>query len=332
MSLISRFTFDHRYQNDPDGRMCVTDRFYRRRMGFRKFYMGMLFVGLVVALDHGGGYFAQVMKTDDVFTIIVASLFLVVAIYAPIAGLLQMAGRTELFVSGDGQQITFRSSFLGRERLVAETDLEELEPEVQEAITKLIRLVRGEQFASAPTPDSEPIFEGSIPIRLNVLEGGSLLKVANLTPEKDFVPMEVRIHPEAIVIHGTYDEQRLGGVGAIVPVVKPKDIHHTHILEATFDSGLLLELKTTRKGFELNFRPAACIVTDFPRAKEVRLILRPNEDSAELVENAILRFRDCGTKRTDSQEYMVLTLGRKSTESDSTEETQPEDEHHAAEA
>ena len=49
MSLISRFTFDHRYQNDPDGRMCVTDRFYRRRMGFRKFYMGMLFVGLVVA-------------------------------------------------------------------------------------------------------------------------------------------------------------------------------------------------------------------------------------------------------------------------------------------
>ncbi len=319
MSLISRFTFDHRYQNDPEGRMCVTDRFYRQRMGFRKFYMGMLFVGLVVALDHGGGYFTQVMKTGDWFTIITASLFLVVAIYAPIAGILQMAGRTELFVSGDGQQITFRSSFLGRDRLVAETDLEELEPEVQEAITKLIRLVRGEHLASGPTPDSEPLFEGVIPIHLNVLEGGSLLKVANLTPENDFVPMEVLIHPEAIVIYGSYEEQRLGGVGAIVPVVKPKDVHHVHSLEATFDSGLLLELKTTRKGFELHYRPAACIVTDFPRAKEVRLILRPHQDNAELVENAILRYRDYGTKRLRSEEYMVLSLSRTPTESDATE-------------
>jgi hypothetical protein len=313
MSASMRFNFEPETMRDPSGAIKISDRIYRKRQGRRMVFMGLLFIGLVAGLSSqgDGGYFHDIFAAESTSLLVVGVLFLLFTALTTLMGVMQLATTLFLTLNADATEVRFDQTRFGRNVLSATVPVEELDPDVREAIEELVSVLRLSEPEAILPPDSEPIYHKNVPVQVKVLEGGSMKRIAHLTPEKDFVNVDVSIHPEAVVLNGSYEAMRLEGLGVFIPAIPPREVRHIHDLRAMMDSGLMDDWKITRKGFELTFLPSAEILTDFPKAKEVHFILQPSEESSEAMEVALADFKEHGRGRKESFEHVVLALGRR---------------------
>jgi hypothetical protein len=313
MSASMRYALEPDTLRDPSGAIRISDRVYRGRQGRRMVFMGLLFFGLVAGLSSqgDGGYFHDFFASESIPLVVVGFLFLLFTVLTTFMGVMQLASRLVLTVNADTTEVLFEQTSFGRQVLSAEVPVEELEPEVREAILELVAVLRLVAPEELDGPGSEPLYSGPMALQIKVLEGGSVKKMAHLTPEKDFVSIHTSIHPEAIVLNGSYGSMRLEGLGVWIPAIPPREIHHVQDIRAIMDSGLLSDWKITRKGFELTFMPSAAILSDFPKAKEVIITLQPTEEETARIEQALADFKKAGQTRKGSTEHVILALGRR---------------------
>ena len=313
MSASSRFNFEPGTIRNPSGEIKVTDRVHRKRQGRRMVVTGLMFAGLVAGLSSqgDGGYFHDILDAESTVLLIVGILFLLFTVLTTVMGFLQLGTILTLTLNPELTEVTFDQTRFGRSVVNATVPVSELDDEVREAIEEMVKVLRLSEPEALATPESAPLFHQQAPVQVKVIEGGSMKRIAYLTPEKEFVKVDVSIHPEAIVLNGTYIATRLEGLGVFIPIIPPREQRHHHDLRAKMDSGLMTDWTITRKGFELTFLPAVEILTDFPKAKEVVITLQPDEEHAEAMEIALADFKDHGRERKQSFTHVMLSLGRR---------------------